>query len=37
LPLEELPEGRLIGEVELVGNLLMGHFGGEQGVLDLAD
>lgn len=37
LTLEELPESRLVREAELVGNLLVGHFGGQQGVLDLAD
>ena len=37
MPLEELPEGRLVGEVELVGNLLMGHLGCQQGIFDLAD
>jgi hypothetical protein len=37
LPFEELPEGRLVWEAELVGNLLVGHLGSQQGVLDLAD
>ena len=37
LTLEKLPESRLVREAELVGNLLMGHLGGQQGVLDLAD
>lgn len=27
----------LVREAELDGNLLMGHFGSQQGVLDLAD
>jgi hypothetical protein len=27
----------LVWEAELVGNLLVGHLGGQQGVLDLAD
>ena len=37
LTLEELPESRLVREAELVGNLLVGHLGSQQGVLDLAD
>ena len=37
LTLEELSESRLVWEAELVGNLLVGHLGGQQGVHDLAD
>jgi hypothetical protein len=37
LPFEELPEDRLVEEVELVENLLIGHLGCQQGIFDLAD
>ena len=37
LPFEELPEGRLVGKVELVGNLLVGHLSSDQSIFDLTN